>query len=194
MAGLLLAGRLHSFGLILLVVMVGVVGSVLGAVHGSVLGYLGRPAGPHVMHARHYAMVGGLAAVACLVGVCLAVWLVVSAMAVQVGDVVGQIAMIMAALTAFAVFAWATVNGWHALDAAYRRWPEKRMGTALVLGAFVILLATMQWLRGGIPGTEIQLSAGASLVLVALAVLWIVSPAVILGLRVAARARSHLLS
>jgi hypothetical protein len=52
-----------------------------------------------------------------------------------------------------------------------------------VLSAFMLLL------RGAIPGTEIRLSPVAALVLVAIAVLWIVSPAVIVALSIAGRAR-----
>jgi hypothetical protein len=59
----------------------------------------------------------------------------------------------------------------------------------LVGGAFAVLSAFMLLLRGAIPGTEIRLSPVAALVLVAIAVLWIVSPAVIVALSVAGRAR-----
>lgn len=188
-AGLVLTSRLHSMGLIPLLALVALFGSALGTTHGALLGYLGRNE-PHQKLGWHeWLLVGAAAGVAGGCAMALAVWLGLAAMAAAAGERSGIIGLVLAAPVALAIFTWATLSGWQAIETAYTRWPEKRLGTLMVLGAFAVLSASMLLLRGAIPGTQIELSPAAAGALVAIAVIWIVSPAVIIALRFAARSR-----
>lgn len=187
MAILVITSRIHSMGIAAFVVAVGALGCIFGAVHGAVLGYLGRQNGNLQLNRRGWMTLGvsTLAASAC--AITFAFWLTLSAMTAAVGRDFGVVAFGFSLIISLAIFAWATVNGWHALERAYARWPEKRLGTSLVLGAFAVLSGVMLILRGAIPGTAIQLPLGAAIFLVAIAVFWIVSPAVIVSLRMTSR-------
>jgi hypothetical protein len=189
--GLVVTSRLHSMGMIALVVIIALFGSLLGTIHGAVLGYLGRPNTYSHLSWQRWLQVAAFATGACILAVVFAVWLVVSAMASVAGQVSAMFGLALSTLIAFGFFAWATLIGWRALETAYQRWPEKRLGTRLVIGSAVVLLGFMLMLRGSIPGTEIRLSAGAAIVLTAIAALWLVSPAVIVALRLARRSTSR---
>jgi hypothetical protein len=135
--------------------------------------------------------VAAFAVAACAFATVFAVWLAISAMAATAGQFSGVLVLSVSIVVALTIFAWATLIGWRALETAYDRWPEKRLGTRLVIGASAILLAFMLMLRGPIPGTEIRLSPTAAVLLTLVAALWIVSPAVIVTLRFAVRTRGE---
>lgn len=188
-AALVFTSRLHSMGLIPVTAIVALTGSMLGSVHGAVLGHLGRAEPNARLSLRHWALVLALACSGAAFAVPFAIWLAVGAMAAASGESSGTVGLLIAIPLTLMIFAWATMNGWDAFEVAYSRWPQKRLGTLLVAGAFAVLSAFMLLLRGAIPGTEIRLSPAAALMLVAIAVLWIVSPAVIVALSIAGRAR-----
>lgn len=187
MALLVTTSRVHVVGAATLIIIVGAFGATLGAVHGAILGYLGRPVTPVPLGWRGTALLAAVTMVAAGIAVGFALWFGVSAVAATAGAAAATISMLVSTAFSLVVFAWATVNGWHALERAYTRWPEKRLGTMLVVGASAVLSSAMLLLRGTIPGTEIKLSAGAAVVMVVVAVLWIVSPVVFVMLRLTAR-------
>ncbi|HET9439589.1 MAG TPA: hypothetical protein VFO52_05435 [Longimicrobiales bacterium] len=189
-AGLVLTSRLHSMGIILVVALVATFSSALGTVHGAVLGYLGRSDVSQRLRWHSWLLVGLAAAVAWAFAVVFAIWLALGAMAATAGERSGIVGLVIAAPVAIAIFTWATMSGWQAIETAYHRWPEHRLGTLMVVGAFVVLSASMLLLRGTIPGTDIRLSPVVAGALVGIAVLWIVSPAVIVALRFARKPRA----
>lgn len=182
-AALILTGRLHSMDMLLLAGAVAGIASVFGAVHGGLLGLLGKAEAANWLSWRKTLFVVVSTVAACCFSVAFGMWIGISTMAARSGYRGGIIALVVAAPIAVAILAWATVLGWHAMEIAYARWPEKRLGSRLVIGATAVLSLFMLLLRGAIPGTDIQLSAFGAIVLVAVAVVWIVSPAVILSLR-----------
>jgi hypothetical protein len=192
-AALLLAGRMHPEAGITVGALLATVGSMLGAVHGSVLGYLGRPESD--IHAtswteRAFAMV--VAAGALIGAITLALWLVLSALVVRAGSAWGWVAFTAAAALGLVFALQATLLGWRSLDTAYARWPEHRLGTLLVLGAFGVLCAVFLALRPAIPGTQLQLSAIAWIFVAALATLWIATPVIVIALRLVGRPQWHI--
>lgn len=189
-AGLVLTSRMHSMGILPVVAIVATFGSALGTVHGALLGYLGRSELGSGLSWRNWLLVGAAAFAGWACAILFALWLAIGAMTAGARGGSGIFALAIAAPVALAIFTWATACGWQAIETAYARWPEKRLGTRLVVGAFVILSASMVLLRGGIPGTEIELSPIMAGALVAIAAIWIVSPAVIVALRIARRART----
>lgn len=186
---LVLTSRMHSMGLVSITAVVAMAGSLLGSVHGVVLGYLGREEPGSKLGWRSWALVAASAIAGSAIAVPFAVWLTLSAMAMAAGGTSGAVGLLVAIPLALLVFAWATLNGWDALETAYLRWPQKRLGTLLVLGVCAVLSAGMLILRGAIPGTEVQLSTLASILVIALGLIWIVSPAVIVALSIASRTR-----
>lgn len=182
-AGIALLGRIHPDALMLLTGFFALGGSLLGTTHGAVLGYLGRPAQP-VHDATTPRAAAPLAITFAFVAALLiASLLMVGATLVRVGSPTGWVALIVALPVAFAALGWATVLGWHALEHAYTRWPDHRIGSLLMFGVFVVLLAACLGLRPVVPGTAMQLSALGCVLFAALATFWIAAPAVIVGLR-----------
>jgi hypothetical protein len=181
-AGFVVAGRLHPDGAIIITLVLASVGSVLGIVHGAVLGHLARARSDSYTWPE--AIVGVAAAGAGLVVAnVLSQWLVLASLLARAGSRTGWVYLAVLIPLSLAIVAWATFLGWHKLEMAYARWPEHRIGSWLVGGVFVLVSAAFLMLRPAIPGTELQLSWWATLVVAAVATLWIAAPAVIAGLR-----------
>ena len=194
MATLLLTSRMHSMGVIPLVIIVAAVGSMLGLVHGAVLGYLGRAEPDAHFTWPQVLLLAAVSAGSVVLSTAGAVWLVVTTMGAQAGVILAQIALAGATLVTLLLFIWASWNGWEAIETATARWPEKRLASALVLGALLAISFGMLVLRGAIPGTGIRLSPIGAILLIVAAVLWIVSPVVIVMLRLAGRSRSRIVN
>lgn len=176
----LLAGRLHPEGSVMFAGVLAAVGSVLGIIHGVVLGRISRPGdGTPADQVLSVVVVAGAFVLAIWIGM----WLALTAVLARAGSVSGTVALVALIAGALAVVAWATVLGWQAIERAYIRWPDHRIGLRLVIGAFLVLAATALVLRPALPGTELQLSAPALVVGAALAALWIATPAIIVALR-----------
>jgi hypothetical protein len=185
-AGFVATGRMHpEVALIVTAVLAGS-GSVLGLVHGAILGHLGRSADDHCTAAE--IVLGLMAAAAGMVlANLLSHWLVLAAMLARAGNTTGWLSLMLLVPVCAAVLVWATVLGWHTLEPVYMRWQDHRLGAALIAGAFAVTAFVFMALRPAIPGTSLQLSWWATLVLAAIATLWIAAPAIIAGLRLAHR-------
>ncbi|HSJ07678.1 MAG TPA: hypothetical protein VK936_13325 [Longimicrobiales bacterium] len=181
-AGFVAAGRLHPDGAIIITLVLASMGSVLGILHGAVLGHLARArSDPYTWPET---TVGVMAAAAGLVVAnVLSQWLVLAALLARAGARTGWIYLAVLVPLCLGIVAWATFLGWHKLEAAYARWPEHRIGSWLVAGVFLVVSGVFLVLRPAIPGTELQLSWWATLIVAAVATLWIAAPAVIAGLR-----------
>lgn len=184
--GFVATGRIHP-DILVAVVMAGL-GGMLGAVHGAVLGHLGGSA--------HAGMRGRLAAWALsavsvagatVVAVIGSVGLAMSAATARMGSVSGWAMLVAGSLAAGACIVWATVLGWRALESAYMRWPDHRLGSWLALGVFAVLAVVFALLRPVLPGTGLSLSPVGGIVLAGLATLWVALPAIILALPLAHR-------
>lgn len=188
-AGLLLLGRVHPDALLLTAALLATLGSVLGMVHGAVLGYLGRPdrsAGDTRFPALAVSVAALSAFTAALI---LAVWLAIAVLAGRAGQPAGWLIGMVALPLAVGSLVWATMLGWYAIENAYTRWPDHRIGSYLIIGAFMVLLGAFLALRPVIPGTRLQLSTPAGMVAAALAALWLAAPAIYFGLRLIHRGR-----
>lgn len=181
-SGLVLSGRLHPDGALILTVIFAAIGSGLGIVHGAVLGHLGRRRG--VGYAWGEITIGGLAAVAALVAAnVLSHWLVLGSLLARSGSSTGWAVVALVMPLCLGILAWATLLGWHTFEVAFIRWPEHRLGGWLVAGSFAVIALVFLTLRPAIPGTRLQLSWWATLGLSAMAALWIAVPAIVAGLR-----------
>jgi hypothetical protein len=184
--GLILIGRIHPDGLV--AVVMAVLGSVFGAMHGAVLGHLGRSVGAESGRRwREWAIAALAAAGALMVAVSAALWLSMSAVAIRAGSPSSWIILTGSGVVCLGVFLWATVLGWRALESAFARWPDHWLGSWLVFGVFMLLVGTLLLLRPALPGTGLQLTALAAVVVAALATLWIALPAIVMTLRLTHR-------
>lgn len=182
-AALVLTGNIHVDAVPIAILFFAAGGSTLGTVHGSVLGFIGRPAG--TLHdTSDPAFAGPLAvAIAFAAALVLAILLGFGAIVARAGRAIGWVSLLFALPAALGAIAAATFVGWHALENAYARWPDHRVGSLLVLGAFGVLVLGALVVRPAIPGTQLQLPALGYVLFAALATLWVAAPAVVIGLR-----------
>jgi hypothetical protein len=183
-AGLVLAGRMHPESALIVAALLAVVGSVLGCVHGAVLGRLGHPppdpgATPWTERALAVGIIGAAAALALV----LSLFLVMGAVLGRSGSLAGWATLAIAGAFATAAFLRATLMGWHALEHAYARWPDNRLGTLLVTGAFLVISAALLAVRPALPGTSARITVTGAVIIAALATLWLAAPVVIVVLR-----------
>jgi hypothetical protein len=181
-AGFVMAGRLHPDSAMIVTAVLASLGGVLGTLHGAVLGHIARarilPYTWPELTVGVLATGGGI-----VLANVLSQWLVLGSLLARAGNRTGWAFLATLVPVCFGVLLWATILGWHKLGAAYTRWPDHRLGTWLVAGVFVLISTVFVTLRPAVPGTELQLSWWATLLLAAVATLWIAAPAVIAGLR-----------
>lgn len=179
-----LAGKLSGNALLLTSTGLFLIGGVLGYLHGAALGYLGRPEG--MTRGRAVAALG-LAAVYALpalaVGAVVAGWIAMSAVAIYLDRLLPKVAVGFAWVLGLALVAWAAVQGWRGLSNAYARWPQRRLGTALVAGLFGALLVLFLAERPEIWGLQMRVTPVGAVLLAAMATFWLAGPMVTLALR-----------
>jgi hypothetical protein len=183
-AALLLAGRLHPSGSVTIAMLLAGAGSILGLIHGAVLGYLGRHAGCEVAlrpKDRVFAVAGAVGGVG--MSIALSAWLALSAVLARTGSVGGWLALLAGGAAVLSIAVLASVLGWRSLDCAYHEWQRHSLGAALLGGTFVVLCASFLLLRPALPGTHFQLSFTGWVAVAALATIWIATPAIVLALR-----------
>jgi hypothetical protein len=183
---LFLTERLHPLGLMPVTLPVAVVGAMLGAVHGAVLGWVGGHTGelPQVSWWRRLRGVV-LTLLSFTLAVLLAFWLVTSAALAKTGSATGWMGLAAGLIASAVILVWATYLGWRVTEHAYHQWADRRLGSWLLAGTFVVASATLLGLRPVIPGTGLQLSALGSVAIGAAAAIWIAAPAIVLALRLA---------
>ncbi|HUH13424.1 MAG TPA: hypothetical protein VMK65_09955 [Longimicrobiales bacterium] len=185
---LLLAGRMHPGGLMIPVVAVAIFGGVLGTVHGAVLARLGRPEGAPA-HLGWREAAGALLAAggAILLAVLIALWTTLSAAMVTTGRGGGWLLMAGMTAVSLASVGWATLRGWHALERAFTRWPDHRLGSMLVLATFLLLAGLFLSVRPALPGTALQPGPMFLVLAAGIATLWLAAPGIVLMLMLAHR-------
>ena len=183
-----LAGRMHPDAALLFAAVAATLGSVLGAVHGAVLGRLSGPSGQDGRTSFTDTLLNGLLVICGIIGsVLLAMWLTLGAMLARIGNLPALAGFAVALAISGVILAWGTSVGWRAMEIAYERWPEHRLGGRLLLGAFAVIATAFLALRPAIPGTELQLPVYALFALAALAALWLAAPAIVFALRLRSR-------
>lgn len=187
-AAMTLAGRLSGHALFLTSSGLFVIGAILGLLHGGVLGYLGRTPETTGSQALRSLILSALYAVPGLaVAWLIAVWLGMSMVASYLGRVGPWVGVGAAWAAGFAVLATAAWYGARALRNAYARWPERRLGTALVAAFFAALMVTFLADRPELWGLRIRLTDTGAILLAAAATLWLAGPLVTLALRLVKR-------
>jgi hypothetical protein len=192
---LLLAGALHPETALLITTIFALLGSMLGGIHGAVIGHIGHPdvEDMNTTWADRVFTVA-VAVGAAVLALLTAAWLAMAAVLARNGSIAGWAALMIGAAAASAALLWATVLGWHALENAYARWPRRRLGVMLVAGAFVFTAGALLLTGPLVPDAQLHIRFIATLAIAALTTIWVATPAVILALRftrAADPARSH---
>lgn len=183
-AAMTMAGRLSGHALFMNASALFLVGSVLGLIHGAVLGYLGRPFGTSPKAARRDFLLAGLYAVPGLAVAWLAaVWVAMTLIAGYTGRTGALIGVAVGWLAAALILATTAVHVWRALRNAYARWPERRVGTVVVAGTFAALLLTFLADRPELWGMRVRVTETGAVLLAALIALWVAGPLVTVALR-----------
>jgi hypothetical protein len=167
-----------------------VIGAVIGLAHGVVLGLFGRPEEHSIRRAGHALLHGTLyLAPALLLGWLLALWVAALPLAVH-GRHLIAIAVSVVAWLAMAASVWFAVStGAHAATLAFRRWPERALGTALT-GVVLASLLVSFWVEPPVLWfTDIELTRTGGVLLAVGATLWFYGPLITAGLWLAEQMR-----
>jgi hypothetical protein len=163
-------------------------GIALGAVHGGILGMVGRPRDRSLAWAVRSEAIGlGLA----IPAAAAAFWVnhvIAETPAVQALGGTGAIAgtgIIWGVGAAIGLMA--AVEGYHALRNAYERWPDWKVGTGLLVLLVCVLGVGFLRAEPALWGTDINVSGPGALVLALGATLWLGAPAIVVALQVAHR-------
>jgi hypothetical protein len=189
-AGMSLAGRLSGSGLLLAAGALYVIGGMLGFVHGAALGFFGRPAEVSAREALGKLGMAALYAVpALIVGFLAAGWIAMTSVAVYIGRPLPLVGAGVGWLVGLVLVLVAAVSGWEALQNAYARWPERRLGTVLVAATFGALLVLFMADRPELWGLRLRVTEVGAVLLAAVGAFWIAGPTVTVAL--ALRRRLH---
>lgn len=160
-----------------------ILGAAAGLVHGSILAYVGRP--PTLPGRVALAQIGiaGLAAIpALLVAWVATAWISLTSAVLTLHAWSTAVVTSLGWIAGIAVCCWAAIEGWHALERAFARWPESRPGALLISGTLAILALTFVLYRPSFGPGQFRLTSWGALLLAFMATLWIATPVVIVAL------------
>lgn len=191
-AGLLLGGlsvalmmffdKLPGFAMLVASTVMFSIGTALGYVHGAVLGYFGREAGTDTRQVIRGLLLGLCYTVpAILIGWVVAGWVAALPLALQRG-VVGSLISVAAWVGMAVVLYVGASTGWKTLVVAYGRWPDRALGTVLVLGVLGSLLATFYISNHATWFASFHLTGMGKLILSFVITFWIYGPLVTIGM------------
>lgn len=182
-AAMTLAGQLSGHALLLTSTGLFVLGAALGFVHGSVLGWMGRPKEMRARQALGALGMGAAYAVPALL-VCwlVAGWIGMTAVALYAGKTAAIVGCGVAWLVGLMVVALAAEQGWSALRSAYEGWTHARAATLLVAALFGGLLGVFLAEQPEIWGLQLRVTPVGAVLLAVTATLWLAGPLVTLSL------------
>jgi len=159
-------------------------GLLLGLVHGSVLGVLGRPDDMSRREAMASALAGAMWAVPlALIAFYLTLWLSVTRWAFVVAQPFLIAGVLLSWIFGLAIVLWFGRELGRAVRFAVRRWPERRSGGAIIALTFVALLVALVALRPEIWWTDERVSAAGAVLLAFGITVWAAIPLEVLALR-----------
>ncbi|UCC26259.1 MAG: hypothetical protein JSU98_03975 [Gemmatimonadales bacterium] len=179
-----LSGQLSGHGLFMTSTGLFIVGAVIGAVHGSVLGFLGRD--PSVTRRDAWAAVGRAlmySVIGAAVAWLITIWVSLTVVAALMERAGPTVLVALAWVGAAAVLSWAAISGLRALQNAYARWPDRVMGTTLVAASFAAFLVTFLADRPEIWLMRLRVTEVGAVLLSGFLTIWVVGPLVTLSLR-----------
>lgn len=182
-AALILANRLSGHLLIAASAVFFIIGAALGLAHGTMLGVFGRPEGTSPRQAVA-SIVRGLIFLlpALLLGWLIAGWVAALPIVLIGHHILGGIITLGAWLVMAALIAVASAAGIRAARLLFRRWPDRILGSALVLAVMVALSVMFAIERPTVWFVNVQLSTFGSLLFVYALTFWFYGPLITAGL------------
>jgi hypothetical protein len=183
-AAMTLMGQLSAMGLLVTASGLFLIGGLLGYIHGATLGFFGRPAGMTRRDALYALGLAGVYALPMLaIGLVASGWIAMTVVAQYAGRAAPWVMVGIAWFIGAVVVAYAATKGWQGLRNAYARWPQRRLGTALVAASFAALLVTFLAERPELWGVQMRVTETGAFLLAAFATLWIAGPMVTIALK-----------
>jgi hypothetical protein len=152
-------------------------GTVLGAIHGGVLGYVGRPASMpsgaatgSLFSGAIWVIPGVLLSLATALGIAASRWSMISTQPLVVAGA------FLTWLVGVGISVWCTIEVSQVLSNALSRWPERRPGVPLALIIFVVLVSAFVIVRPEIWFTDLRVSPAGAVVLALGLTLWVAVP------------------
>jgi len=160
------------------------VGALAGLMHGSVLAYMGRSEGVSGEDAVIAVAAGILLTIPALVVAWVAAaWVSLTSAALILHTFRTAALTLIGWVVGAAVCCWAAVEGWEALCTAVSRWPERRAGVVLLIGAAVGMAVLFNHHRPGVWGTDLRVTGIGALILALVSTIWLALPIIVVLLR-----------
>jgi hypothetical protein len=185
-AAMTLAGRLSGNAIFATATALFIVGALIGMVHGTTLGFLGRPVGVTPRQAGNDL---GRAALYVVPGLAVSwlatIWVAMTVVAFYTGRVGPLAGAAIGWVVAGTILTVTAVQSLRALKNAYARWPERRPGSVLAAGSFAALLVIFLSDRPEIWGIRLRLTEVGAVLLASFLAVWVAGPVVTVALRMA---------
>lgn len=179
-----LTGRLSAHALLLTSTGLYLLGVALGLLHAIPLGLLGRDEGVDLRVAIRQQRRALLYTVAALgFGWPVAGWVAMSIVARDAGRFGPWALTVVGWILGLATLFWCGIACGRALAAAYARWPERRVGSALVLVSLVALMILLVGERPMLFGSRLRLTHVGGALVALLLTFWVIGPMVTYVLR-----------
>ena len=158
-------------------------GALVGLVHGVALGIFGRPEGMSVREAGSAMLHGLLYLVpSLLLGWLIAGWVAAMPMALSGKHLIAIAISALAWVAMVVTVYFAASIGLRAAQHAYRRWPHRAIGTALVGATFVALVVSFLIQPPTLWLTRTRLTTEGAMILAVLATVWFYGPIISVAL------------
>lgn len=157
-----------------------IVGALGGLIHGSLLGYVGRPDGADTSTTLAAILSGVILAIPALTVAWVATaWISLTFVVVTLHA--WSTTLLAAAGWAVGVTAccWAAVEGWEAFCSAFCRWPESRPGAWLLVVAAALFGVLFVGYHPEIWLTDFRVTGAAAVILSLVATVWIALPIIV---------------
>lgn len=176
--------RMSTVGQIPVMTLFFATGSLLGLLHGSILGYLGRPRDVDRATALRGLALGALGAVPGLaVAWVLTLWIGITGASRATRGLLPVVGIALGWVGGAAICYLAVRQGWQAARATLERWADARLGGSLLAGAFLLLSAAFLVVKPEIWFTEVRVTRAGAVLLALGATVWIGGPLVVLTLK-----------
>jgi hypothetical protein len=152
-------------------------GVILGWVHGSVLGYLGRPDGMRPREGTASVIAGAIWSVpAVLAAYFVTLWLSMTRWSFVVEQPFLIAGVILSWILGVSVCAWFAQELLRTARTAMKRWPERRYGVAAIFATFVVLLVILVARQPELWWTEERVSVAGAVILAFGITVWAALP------------------
>lgn len=167
-------------------------GAFAGFIHGAILAWLGRPQRCTGSAYRRQLQQGALWSIPGLaVSALIAFWTAYTSTLAGAGRPLWLMAVILGWITGAAVCVWASIEAWRSLVNVVARWPEHRLGIALLSVTLVVAFLLLANLEVEYRGLLVQLNPLVAAPVALALTMWLAAPVEVLLLHAVHRRLQH---